>query len=85
MVLPTLSFINAIDKWITGGWDPKFNPNLLKYSEVKGQFGISKEVPPSKIPGIVGNMGASITTEGTNSLIQEQINKTQEKGNGSPK
>ncbi|WP_434526860.1 hypothetical protein [Photorhabdus asymbiotica] len=79
------SWTNAAGKWLTHGWDPKFNPNLLKYSEVKGQFGISKEMSPSKIPGIVGNMGASITTEGTNSLIQEQINKAQEKGNGSPK
>ncbi|ACY57435.1 contact-dependent inhibition toxin CdiA [Yersinia pestis] len=33
---------NTLGKWITGGWNPKFDPNLLKYAEVKGQLGISK-------------------------------------------
>ena len=33
-------------KWLTGGWDPKFNPDLLKYTEIKGQLGISKEMLP---------------------------------------
>lgn len=27
---------NAAGKWISGGWNPKFNPDLLKYTEVKG-------------------------------------------------
>ena len=26
---------NTIGKWITGGWNPKFDPTLLKYTEVK--------------------------------------------------
>ena len=37
---------NATGKWVTGGWDPKFNPDLLKYTEIKGQLGISKEMLP---------------------------------------
>ena len=38
------------------GWDPKFNPIMLKYTEIKGDFGISKEVTPS-------NIGASFSSE----------------------
>ncbi|WP_081861936.1 hypothetical protein [Photorhabdus australis] len=62
---------NAIGKWITGGWDPKFNPNLLKYSEVKGQLGISKEMSPSKIPGMLGNGTSSLASE----TSVDQLNK----------
>ncbi|WP_072161788.1 hypothetical protein [Photorhabdus heterorhabditis] len=69
---------NAIGKWITGGWDPKFNPNLLKYSEVKGQLGISKEMSPSKIPGVVGNVGSSVATEITNDQISKGVKKLDE-------
>lgn len=46
---------NTIGKWITGGWNPKFDPTLLKYTEVKGQLGLSKEMVPSKTPGAVGS------------------------------
>lgn len=65
---------NTAGKWITGGWNPKFDPALLKYTEVKGQLGISKEMVPSKIPGAAGNMGASITSEMTGTEIQKVIN-----------
>lgn len=34
--------VNTAGKWVTNGWDPKFNPDLLKYTEIKGQMGISK-------------------------------------------
>ncbi len=30
---------NAAGKFITNGWDPKFNPDLLKYTEIKGKMG----------------------------------------------
>lgn len=45
------------------GWDPKFNPIMLKYTESKGDFGISKEVTPSNIPGSFGDIGASFSSE----------------------
>ncbi|MEI2684460.1 hemagglutinin repeat-containing protein [Erwinia aphidicola] len=64
---------NAAGKWITGGWNPKFNPDLLKYTEVKGQLGISKEMLPSKLPGAAGNVGSSITSEMTGSETQKII------------
>lgn len=65
---------NTAGKWITSGWNPKFDPTLLKYTEVKGQLGISKEMVPSKIPGAAGNMGASITSEMTGTELQKVIN-----------
>lgn len=34
--------VNAGANWWKGGWDPKFNPTLQKYTEIKGDFGISK-------------------------------------------
>ncbi|WP_413721400.1 adhesin [Sodalis sp. RH24] len=66
---------NAVGKAVTGGWDPKFRPELLKYNEVKGQLGISKEMLPSKIPSAFGNAGASITSEMTGDGIQKIIAK----------
>uniref|UniRef100_UPI001FCE6E20 VENN motif pre-toxin domain-containing protein n=1 Tax=Escherichia coli TaxID=562 RepID=UPI001FCE6E20 len=63
---------NTIGKWITGGWNPKFDPTLLKYTEVKGQLGLSKEMVPSKIPGAVGNAGGSLSSEFGSSIIQKK-------------
>jgi hypothetical protein len=45
-------------KWVTGGWNPKFNPELLEYTDVEGQVGISEQMLPSKIPSSIGNIGA---------------------------
>lgn len=64
--------VNAIGKWYTGGWDPKFNPTLLKYTEVTGQFGISKEMLPSQIPAAAGNIGGSVTSEYMGTVIQDK-------------
>lgn len=54
---------NASANWSKGGWDPKFNPTLQKYTEIKGDFGLSKEVRPSNLPGTFGDIGASSTSE----------------------
>ncbi|EOV2037180.1 VENN motif pre-toxin domain-containing protein, partial [Klebsiella pneumoniae] len=54
---------NAGVNWWKEGWDPKFNPVLQKYTEIKGDFGISKEVTPSNIPGSFGDIGASFSSE----------------------
>ncbi|UJR54626.1 hemagglutinin repeat-containing protein [Dickeya zeae] len=66
---------NAAGKLITGGWDPKFNPTLLKQTEVKGQLGIAKEMLPSKVPGAVGNVTSSISSESSGNLTQKLIDK----------
>nr|WP_328803051.1 VENN motif pre-toxin domain-containing protein [Rouxiella aceris] len=55
--------VNAGANWWKGGRDPKFNPTLQKYTEIKGDFGISKEVTPSNIPGSFGDIGASFSSE----------------------
>jgi len=66
---------NTAGKWLTGGWEPKFDPNLLKYTEIKGQLGISKEMLPSKIPGAIGNTGGSLSSEFGSSIIQDKMKK----------
>ncbi|QLZ61161.1 adhesin [Citrobacter freundii] len=65
---------NTIGKWITSGWNPKFDPTLLKYTEVKGQLGLSKEMVPSMIPSAVGNAGGSLSSEFGSSIIQKKKN-----------
>lgn len=67
------SVTNAAGKWLTGGWDPKFNADLLKYTEVKGQLGISKEMLPSKYPSAAGNVGDSYVSEKSGNILQDQI------------
>lgn len=66
---------NTAGKWITGGWNPKFDPNLLKYTEVKGQLGISKEMLPSNLPGAVGNVTGSFSSEYGSGEAQKIIDK----------
>ena len=70
---------NAAGKWLTGGWDPKFNPDLLKYTEIKGQLGISKEMLPGKLPGNMGNIGASVISEGGGKGAEQVIKKIGDK------
>ncbi len=66
---------NTAGKLITGGWDPKFNPELLRYTEIKGQLGISKEMLPSQIPGALGNVTGSLSSEYGSSEAQKIIDK----------
>jgi filamentous hemagglutinin len=63
--------VNAgANRW-KGGWDPKFNPTLQKYTEVKGDFGISKEISPSRVPGAFGDFGGSFFSEITGKGIEK--------------
>ncbi|CAH6635653.1 adhesin [Pseudocitrobacter vendiensis] len=55
--------VNAGANWLKGGWDPKFNADLRQFTEVKGDYGISKEMTPSSIPSSFGDIGGSITSE----------------------
>ncbi|NIY48077.1 hypothetical protein E2L00_11185 [Cedecea colo] len=64
---------NMAGKWLTGGWDPKFDPGLLKYTEIQGRLGISKEMLPSKVPGVAGNTGGSFSSEFGSSIIQDKV------------
>ncbi|WP_421260837.1 hemagglutinin repeat-containing protein [Aeromonas jandaei] len=62
--------VNAGANWWKGGWDPKFNPMLQKYSEIKGDFGISKEMTPSPVPSSFGDLGGSIFSEVTGKGVE---------------
>ncbi len=66
---------NAIGKYATKGWNPKFDPNNLKYTEVKGLMGISKEMSPSKIPGVADNVGSSAATEIGTKILEKGVEK----------
>jgi len=56
-----------------GGWDPKFNADLRQFIEVKGDYGISKEMKPSIIPSSVGDIGGSINSEAGGKYIEYKI------------
>ncbi|WP_258126374.1 contact-dependent inhibition effector tRNA nuclease [Escherichia coli] len=55
--------VNAGANWWKGGWDPKFNSELRSVTEVKGDYGLSKEMKPSNVPSSIGDIGGSITSE----------------------
>ncbi|WP_249932462.1 hypothetical protein [Citrobacter sp. wls831] len=55
--------INVGVNWWKGGWDPKFNADLRQFTEVKGDYGLSKEMKPSNVPSSIGDIGGSITSE----------------------
>ena len=64
---------NTGANWWKGSWDPNFNSTLQKYAEIKGDFGISKEVTPSIIPGIAGDVAASFSSEYESKKIESYI------------
>lgn len=70
--------------WVSDGFDPKYNPKLQGGAN-KGQLGLLKDLSPATLPGIGGNIGSSLTTEATNSKVQEAIKKEQENNNETQK
>ncbi|MBW7981807.1 hemagglutinin repeat-containing protein [Enterobacillus tribolii] len=64
---------NSAGKWLTGGWDPKFDPNWLKYTDIRGQLGVRKDMLPNNIPGALGNTSGSFLSEFGSSVIQDKI------------
>ncbi|MDS7874005.1 hemagglutinin repeat-containing protein [Klebsiella pasteurii] len=63
--------VNAGANWWKGGWDPKFNADLRQFTEVKGDYGLSKEMKPSKVPSSFGDLGGSIFSEITGKGIEK--------------
>ncbi|HEY3591870.1 MAG TPA: VENN motif pre-toxin domain-containing protein, partial [Buttiauxella sp.] len=63
--------VNSGANWLKGGWDPKFNPTLQKYTDIKGDLGLSKEITPSKIPSSFGDLGGSVFSEITGKGIEK--------------
>ncbi|MBG3079112.1 hypothetical protein I4632_02550 [Proteus mirabilis] len=64
--------VNQLGYWKSGGWDPKYNPKL-QGGAINGLYGLLKDMKPSIVPSIAGNMGAAFITEITNTEIQEEI------------
>ncbi|MNC05699.1 hypothetical protein D3C75_531900 [compost metagenome] len=55
--------VNAGANWWKGGWDPKFNADLRQFTEVKGDYGLSKEMTPSNLPSSFGDISSSFSSE----------------------
>ncbi|WP_312739886.1 hemagglutinin repeat-containing protein [Cedecea neteri] len=54
---------NAVGKWVTDGWDPKYDPTWIKYAETNRNSIIREELKPSNIPSAAGNIGGSVGSE----------------------
>ena len=54
---------DAVGKWVTNGWDPKYDPTWIKYAEVNRNDIIREGMKPSNIPGTAGDIGGSIGSE----------------------
>ena len=67
--------VNAGANWWKGGWDPKFNADLRQFIEVKGDYGISKEMKPSNVPSSIGDIGSSITSEAGGKYTEYKMNQ----------
>lgn len=63
--------VNTGANWLKGGWEPKFNPTLQKYTDIKGDLGLSKEFTPSKLPSSFGDLGGSVFSEITGKGIEK--------------
>lgn len=64
-------------KVIQGPLDKVINPNWKNWEWVDVGMGISKPLPLNPFPAVAGNIGSSIGSEGSNTLIQEQIKNKQ--------
>ncbi|HCT3172660.1 TPA: VENN motif pre-toxin domain-containing protein [Enterobacter asburiae] len=67
--------IKSGTNWWKGGWDPKFNSELRQFTEIKGDFGISKEMVPSNVPSSIGDIGGSIASEAGGKYIEYKMKK----------
>ncbi|EPA4277447.1 VENN motif pre-toxin domain-containing protein, partial [Escherichia coli] len=54
---------NAVGKWVTNGWNPKYDPTWIKYAEVNRNDIIREGMKPSNVPGTAGDIGGSIGSE----------------------
>lgn len=67
---------NTGANWLKGGWDPKFNADLRQFTDVKGDFGLSKEMTPSNIPSSFGDLGGSVFSEVTGKGIEKTLSSS---------
>ncbi|ENB4589777.1 hemagglutinin repeat-containing protein, partial [Escherichia coli] len=69
----------GVGKVVQGPLEKVINPNWKNWEWLNVGMGISKPLPLNPTPGIAGNIGSSIGTEGSGAIIQEQLKNQQEK------
>ncbi|WP_109397083.1 hypothetical protein [Proteus faecis] len=78
---------NKINAQVTGGTiDITIKPlrvHQLQDGAINGLYGLSKDMKPSIVPGLLGGVGSAFTTEATNALMQNKIKEVKEKNSES--
>ncbi|OKP50299.1 filamentous hemagglutinin [Serratia marcescens] len=69
----------GVGKVVQGPLEKVINPNWKNWEWLDVGMGISKPLPLNPTPGIAGNIGSSIGSEGSGAIIQEQLKNQQEK------
>ncbi|ENH2711341.1 TPA: contact-dependent inhibition effector tRNA nuclease [Escherichia coli] len=69
----------GVGKVVQGPLEKVINPNWKNWEWLNVGMGISKPLPLNPTPGIAGNIGSSIGSEGSGAIIQEQLKNQQEK------
>lgn len=69
----------GVGKVIQGPLEKVINPNWKNWEWLDVGMGISKPLPLNPTPGIAGNIGSSIGSEGSGTIIQDQLKNLQEK------
>jgi len=54
---------NAVRKWVTNGWDPKYDPTWIKYAEVNRNDVIREGMKSSNVSGMAEDIDGSIESE----------------------
>lgn len=67
---------NSVGKWITNGWDPKFDPIGIKYAEIKRNDIISEVMKPSNVPNVAGDIGASMSSTIGGKVAEKSIEES---------
>ncbi|HAK1939167.1 TPA: filamentous hemagglutinin, partial [Salmonella enterica] len=68
----------GVGKIIQGPLEKVINPNWKNWEWTDIGMGISKPLPLNSVPGIAGNIGSSIGSEGSGTILQEQLKNQQE-------
>ncbi|MDA6076138.1 hypothetical protein O0544_02415 [Edwardsiella anguillarum] len=63
----------GVGKIIQGPLEKVINPNWKNWEWTDMGMGVSKPLPLNPVPGIAGNIGSSIASEGSGAIIQEQL------------
>ncbi len=71
----------GVGKVVQGPLEKVINPNWKNWEWLNVGMGISKPLPLNPTPGIAGNIGSSIGSEGSGAIIQEQLKINRRRNN----